>query len=391
MCSARFLSIIACPRSCLALTLVLFVLPWQGAPGAALVVPKAPEIDANAWILTDFDSGRVLAESGADERLEPASLTKIMTAFVVFSEMRAGNIALDDKVRVSKKAYKTPGSRMFIEIDSEVSVENLLHGMIIQSGNDSSVALAEFVAGDEQVFAALMNEYAKQLGMSGSNFENSTGLPGESHYTTGRDLATLARALIREFPDLYRWHALKQFEWNNIVQKNRNRLLWIDKSVDGIKTGHTSSAGFCLVASALREDMRLISVVLGAKSAGARTRQTSTLLNYGFRFFETHRLYAARKPVTSVRVWKGQRENLSVGLSRDLYVTVPRGQYKKLDADVEMEADIMAPVRAGETKGRVILKLGQETLAERPLIALEPVAQGSVWRRLTDNVKLLFR
>ncbi len=373
---------------CLIAGLVLASSPLVRA--ASALVPKAPDIDAKAWLLQDADSGHIVVESNADERLEPASLTKMMTAYAVFSELKEENIRLGDLVRISEKAWKTGGSRMFVEVGTQVSVENLLKGVIIQSGNDASVALAEFIAGDETAFAGLMNQYAERLGMTDTNYENSTGLPSPNHYSTGRDLARLASALIRDFPELYLWHSIRKFEFNDIEQFNRNKLLWHDDSVDGIKTGHTSSAGYCLVASARRGEMRLITVVLGSASERARAQQSQALLNYGFSFFETHRLYGANEPITDVRIWKGDAERLPIGVSHDLYVTVPRGQFTKLDASVEVDAEILAPVAVGERRGKVMLKLGEEMITERPLIALQTVGEGNVWRRLSDNVRLLF-
>ena len=352
---------------CTSALLLLFTIGCTySAMASTSLVPTSPDINARAWILQDFDSGRVISESNVDARLEPASLTKMLTAYVAFAEIREGNISLEDMVLVSEKAWKTTGSRMFIEVDKQVSVQDLLLGIIVQSGNDAAVALGEYIAGDETAFAGLMNQYAKQLGMVHSNFANSTGLPDDNHYTTAKDLVRLAVGLIRDFPILYQWHATRQFKFNNIEQPNRNKLLWRDESVDGIKTGYTASAGYCLVASAIREKMRLVSVVLGSQSEKTRTEQTQTLLNYGFRFFETHRLYGAGEQVTNIRVWKGEKEDLPLGLRRDLFITVPRGQYKSLDARVEIDVNIVAPVIRGETKGKVILKLGEKTLGEHP-------------------------
>ena len=374
-----------------AAVLVIAVFGEIATAGAATaLVPKSPELGARAWVLQDFDSGRVIAVSNPDIRLEPASLTKMLTVYVAFSELKDGNIGLEDRVLVSEKAWKTTGSRMFIEVDKQVSVEDLLMGVIVQSGNDAAVALAEYIAGDEAAFAGLMNQYAKRLGMTNSNFENSTGLPGDDHYTTAKDLARLSIALIRDFPTLYAWHAIRKLTFNDIEQPNRNKLLWRDESVDGIKTGYTSSAGYCLVASAKRDEMRLVSVVLGSQSEKSRAEQTQTLLNYGFRFYETHRLYGAGEKVAKVRIWKGEKEDLSIGLSRDLFVTLPRGQYKSLDAKLEIEANIVAPATRGESKGKVILKLGDESLGEYPLVVLESVAKGNLWRRFSDNIRLMF-
>lgn len=364
------------------------VLPIGAARAA--IVPDAPSIGARAYVLQDFDSGRVLAESNADERMEPASLTKIMTAYVVFEELKQGNIAMQDTVRVSEKAWRMGGSKMFVEVDTTVSIEDLLKGLIIQSGNDASVALAEFIAGDENAFADLMNQYAVRLGMTGSHFVNASGLPHSEHYTTARDTATLAAAMIRDFPELYKMHAEKKFEYNGIVQHNRNKLLWRDESVDGLKTGHTESAGYCLAASAERDGMRLISVVMGSESERNRSRESIALLSYGFRFFETHRLYGALEPLTEIRIWKGEIETLGIGLARDLYVTVPRGQYEKLNAKMEIDGKVVAPVMRGEARGNLEVTLGGERIARRPLVTLAPVAEGGLWRKLTDQVRMLF-
>jgi D-alanyl-D-alanine carboxypeptidase (penicillin-binding protein 5/6) len=356
-----------------------------------LLTPSPPVIDAGAHILVDYHSGRVLAESSADEPMEPASLTKLMTVYVVFSELKGDNIQLDDLVRVSEKAWRTPGSRMFVEVDKQVSVEELLKGVIIQSGNDASVALAEFVAGDEVAFAQLMNHYAQRLGMKNTHFVNATGLPDPDEYTTARDLALLARAIVRNFPKFYEWHSVRQYDYNGITQYNRNKLLWRDDSVDGLKTGYTSSAGYCLVASAKRDGMRLISVVLGSQSEKTRAQQSQTLLNYGFRFFETHRLYQAHESLTKVRVWEGIIPQVEVGLEDDLYITVPRGQYDQLNGNMQLEAAIKAPIEKGKTLGTALISLGEEQIAERPLVSLQTVAEGSLWQRLTDQVRLYFR
>ena len=366
------------------------VLALLSAGASAAILPDAPSVGARAFLLRDFDSGRVLAEANADERMEPASLTKMMTAYVVFEELKQGNIGMQDRVRVSEKAWRMGGSKMFIEVDTEVSIEDLLKGLIIQSGNDASVALAEYIAGDEGAFADLMNQYALRLGMSGSHFINASGLPHSEHYTTSRDMATLAAAMIRDFPELYKMHAEKEFTYNGIVQHNRNRLLWRDDSVDGLKTGHTESAGYCLVASAQRDGMRLISVIMGSDSERARTRESIALLSYGFRFFETHRLYGAMEPLTEIRIWKGEIEKLGIGLADDLYVTVPRGQYEKLNAKMEIDSKVIAPVTKGETRGKLEVTLGGEQIAQRPLVTLAPVAEGGLWRKVTDQVRMLF-
>jgi D-alanyl-D-alanine carboxypeptidase (penicillin-binding protein 5/6) len=357
---------------------------------AATLIPATPKIKAKGYLLMDFNSGRILAEKKSDQRMEPASLTKMLTSYVVSYELASGNIKLSDMVTVSEKAWRMQGSRMFIEAGKKVSVEDLLKGIIIQSGNDATVALAEYVAGSEDAFVSLMNQHAAELGMTDSHFMNSTGLPHKDHYTTPRDLAKLARALIRDFPEHYDWYSIKEFRYNNIKQYNRNRLLWRNKYVDGIKTGHTDSAGFCLVASALRDDMRLISVVLGTKSDEARSSESQKLLTYGFRFFETHRLYAANEPLTRAHIWKGAQEELPLGLTEDLYLTIPKGQYKKLDANMNLDARITAPAKKGTTYGTVNITLGDQEYAKRELVALTDIDKGSLFSNLVDEIKLLF-
>ncbi len=357
---------------------------------AASVVPATPKIKARGYLLIDYNSGRVLAEKKADTRMEPASLTKILASYVVAHELAQGNISLSDEITVSEKAWRMPGSRMFIEVGKKVSVEDLIKGVIIQSGNDATVALAEHVAGSEEAFVSLMNQHAATLGMADSHFVNSTGLPHEEHYTTPRDLARLARAMIRDFPKHYQWYSERQFTYNGIKQYNRNTLLARNKEVDGIKTGHTESAGYCLVASALRNDMRLISVVLGAKSKAARASESQKLLTFGFRFFETHRLYAANETLTTARIWKGEQEELPLGLANNLYVTIPKGQYKKLDASMKIDARITAPAKAGQSFGAVNINLGDQQYATRELVALKDIEKGGLFSNLVDEVKLLF-
>ena len=352
--------------------------------------PQPPEVDAGAHLLVDMHSERVLSEDSADERLEPASLTKMMTSYVVFSEMARGKFSLSDEVLVSEKAWRMKGSRMFIEVGTRVSVEDLLMGLIVQSGNDASVALAEFVAGDESTFADLMNRHARRLGMSRSHFTNASGLPEPDHYSTARDMARMASALIRDFPEFYPWNAVREYEYGGIKQRNRNTLLFRDDSVDGLKTGYTKAARYCLVASAKREGMRLIAVVMGAESSRARARIAPSLLNYGFRFYETRRVYASAEKVTDVRVWKGDARNLALGLEQNLYVTVPRGRYDEIDAKMEIAARLVAPVRAGEQQGVLHLALGDELSIERPLVALGDVAEGNLWQKVSDHVRLMF-
>ncbi len=357
---------------------------------AAPPVPAPPAVAGTGHLLIDMHSGRILAESNADARLEPASLTKIMTAYVVFRELKSGHIKMADQALISEKAWKTPGSRMFIEVNKKVAISDLLNGMVIQSGNDASVALAEHIAGSEETFAQMMNDHARRLGMPSSNFVNATGLPHPDHYTTPRDIAVVTAATIREFPELYKLYAVKEYTWNDINQSNRNALLWRDDSVDGVKTGHTESAGYCLVASAERDGMRLISVVMGTDSENARGQASQALLSYGFRFFETHRLYGASDALINARIWKGEQEQVSLGLESDLYVTIPRRQYNDLQARTEVNRLVEAPIAPGDILGKVIVDLGGEPITEVPLVALAEVPEGGIIRTAIDYVLMLF-
>lgn len=353
-------------------------------------IPAPPQIAATSYLLVDMNSGKILASRSPDASSEPASLTKIMTSYVVFEELEAGTITLDELVTVSEKAWRTEGSRTFVEVGTQVPVEILLKGMIIQSGNDATVALAEHTAGTEEAFAQIMNAYAEQLGMTNSNFVNSTGLPDPNHYTTTQDIAILSRAMIKNFPEYYAWYREKEFTYNGIRQHNRNNLLWRDPSIDGIKTGHTESAGYCLVASGKRGDMRLISVVMNSTSEASRASENQALLNYGFRFFETHHLYATSEPLADAKVWKGSVETVPAGLSRDLFVTIPRGRYNQLDASMDVLSSVIAPVEAGAALGKVRVMLGDEPMAEAPLVALEAVPQGNLWQRTRDHILMWF-
>ncbi len=359
------------------------------AEDAEITTPPAPTIAASAYMLMDFDSGKVLAENNADVKLAPASLTKIMSVYVVFREISNGHLHLGDLVTISQKAWQTPGSRMFVEVGNQIKVEDLLMGVIIQSGNDASVALAEHIAGDEITFADMMNQHAERLGMKNSHFEDSNGLPIENHYTTARDLAILTRALIKEFPEYYRWFSQKEFTFNNIVQHNRNQLLSRDETVDGVKTGFTDAAGYCLVASALRNNMRLISVVMGASSPNARANENQNLLNYGFRFFEAHKLYSGKTALSEARIWKGDSKNIPLGLAEDLYVTIPRRRYDDLKAAITIDKKITAPVKEGTKLGTVNVTLKDEQIVSKDLIALKSVEQGNIFRRLYDSAMQL--
>jgi D-alanyl-D-alanine carboxypeptidase (penicillin-binding protein 5/6) len=369
----------------------LFLLFNQTTLAAPAIVPAAPTIAAEAWLLIDYNSGRVLAEQNSQQRVEPASLTKMMTAYIVLYEMRNGSIGASDQVRVSEKAWRMKGSRMFIEVNNLVSVDELLKGMIIQSGNDATVALAEHVAGTEGAFVELMNQHARTMSMTGTHFTNSTGWPDPEHYTTPHDLAILSRALIRDFPEHYSWYRIKEYTYNSIRQFNRNRLLWLDDRVDGIKTGHTESAGYCLVASAQQDDMRLISVVLGTDSENARATASRKLLNYGFRFYETFLLHHAKEPLQNMRIWKGEQETLPLGLQNDLYITIPRGQRNKVKANMTLETMLVAPAKKGQAYGSVNIMLGDEELSQQPLVALEDVPEGGLWRQMVDTVLLMFQ
>jgi D-alanyl-D-alanine carboxypeptidase (penicillin-binding protein 5/6) len=357
---------------------------------AAPPVPAAPQIGAESYLLMDFNSGRVLVEHNADLRVEPASITKMMTAYVIFGELREGKIALEDTVNVSENAWRTGGSRMFIEPGMQLTVEDLLRGMVIQSGNDASVALAEHAAGTESAFASLMNHFAAQLGMDGTHFMNSTGLPDPEHYTTARDVAILSLATIRDFPDFYAWYSEKEFTFNGIRQHNRNTLLWRDPAIDGLKTGHTESAGYCLAASAKRDGMRLISAVMGSTSEASRASESQTLLNYGFRFFETVQLYQAGQELARARVWKGLVDEVELGIGEALFVTIPRGRYEDLEARVQMQPQLTAPLEQGAVVGQIAVTLDGESVAERDLLTLAPVEQAGFFGSSWDGLKLWF-
>ena len=366
----------------------LVVLAWSVPAGAQ--VPSAPEVGATSYVLMDFHSGEMLAEKEPDLRVEPASITKLMTSYVVFRELEDGTLSLDDMVLISEKAWRTGGSRMFVEVDTEVSVEDLLKGVIVQSGNDASVALAEHVAGSEEVFAQMMNAEAERLGMSNTSFRNATGLPAPEHYTTARDVSVLAGALIGDFPGYYQWYSQRQFTYNDITQPNRNRLLARDRSVDGLKTGHTEAAGYCLATSAVREGMRLISVVMGTASENARIAASQSLLNYGFRFFETFKLYSAGDVIASTPVWKGEREEMRLAIDDDVFVTVPRGRQDELAAETLIPARPIAPFSQGETFGTLEISFDGEPRIERNLIVLEALPQAGWWGRTTDGIGLWF-
>jgi len=357
---------------------------------AQVAAPSPPAINAKGYLLIDFNSGHVLASKNPDERLDPASITKLMTAYAVFRAIKSGQLSLEDEVLVSEKAWRTPGSRMFIEVGNRVPIELLLPGMIIQSGNDASVALAEHVAGTEASFAEIMNQLAAELGMTNTHYQNSTGLPAEDHYTSAADIATLASALINEFPDYYRWYSQKQFTYNGITQGNRNALLWRDETVDGMKTGYTESAGYCLVSSAERDGMRLIAVVLGTKSPAARANESQALLNFGFRFFETPLLWDKDEVIENVRVWKGTEEATSLVVTERIYATIPRGALEILETQTDIPAQIIAPVAAGRSLGTITATVSGETVATADLYSSKSIDEGSLAQIAWDEVLLWF-
>jgi len=357
---------------------------------AALPVPPAPQIDARAWLLIDANSGQALAQNAPDSRIEPASLTKLMTAYLSFAAIKEGRLSLEQTLTTSEKAWKTEGSRMFLDPRTPAKVDDLLKGMIVQSGNDACITLAEAIAGGEDSFAAMMNQQAKHLGMTGSHFVNATGLPHPDHYTTARDLARLASALIRDFPEFYKYYSIKEYSYGGITQPNRNRLLWTDPNVDGVKTGHTESAGYCLIASAKRDNRRLLSVVLGTNSDGARAAESQKLLNYGFQFFETVKLYNANQPVTTLRLYKGTSSELKAGFARDFYVTVPRGTAKQLRAQILTKQPMLAPVSKHQAVGTLRLSLDGKPVGDYTLSALEGVGVSGLIRRAWDSLMLMF-
>jgi len=353
-------------------------------------LPSGPELNAESYLLVDFHSGVELLAKNQDNRIEPASITKLMTAYVIYDELNKGNITLQDKVLISKKAWKMQGSRMFVEAGKQVPLKRILSGLIIQSGNDAAVALAEHIAGNEIAFVARMNEQAKKLGMNSTHFANATGWPAENHYTTARDIVTLTRSVIKEYPEHYKLYSVKEYSYNGIKQYNRNKLLWRDKTVDGVKTGHTQSAGYCLVASSQRNEMRLISVVLGAKDEKTRADYSQELLEYGFRFFETHKLYDGGSVLAETRIWKGTKNTVPAGILEDFYVTVQKGHYSSLKGLMEINGSIDAPVKRGDILGSAIIKDGDVIVHEVPLVALDVVDAGSFWSKVTDSVNKLF-
>jgi len=366
--------------------LAMFCPPTQALADA----PVSPSIAARAWLLMDAVSGQTLAAHSEHERAEPASLTKLMTAYLTFAALKARTLQLEQTVPISERAWRAEGSRMFLEPGKPVTVEELIQGMIVQSGNDACIALAEAIAGSEEAFVQLMNREAKRLGMSDTNFVNATGLPESKHYSSAYDLGLLAVALIRDFPGEYHYYSIRSFRYNNISQRNRNRLLWLDPNVDGVKTGHTRDAGYCLIASAKRGPRRMLSVVLGTASESVRARESQKLLNFGFQFYDSARLYEKRETVSTLPVWKGNQRTIRAGLTTDLTVSVPKGMADKVKADLISQQPLLAPVSAGQRVGTLRVTLESKPIGKYPVVALESVAVAGLLGRTWDTIRLWF-
>lgn len=364
--------------------------PMTLQPGA-MPIPAPPQFPIKSYVLMEFETGQVIAEQEPNLRVEPASITKIMAAYVIFEELRNGRVKLTDEVMISEKAWRTEGSRMFAKVGDKIPLEQLMLGMIVQSGNDSTVALAEHIAGTEEAFVAMMNAYLPKFGLTDTHFTNAPGLSDPNHYSTASDIARMARIIIREHPEFYKWYSIREYTWNNVKQYNRNQLLARDPSVDGMKTGHTENAGYCVVVSAKREDFRLISVVMGSASEATRTQQSQALLNFGFRFYETHELYAAKQVLKQPEIYKGADDVVKLGLDQALRVVIPRGHYEKLAASIEMPSLISAPIAQGQVLGHVRVKLEDKMLAERDLVALSAVEEGGFFTRMMDGIALWWR
>jgi len=376
-------------RSALFVYTLLLVVAGN-ALAQTVLIPAPPQIAGSSYVLMEPKSGHVIMENNSSERLPPASLTKMMTAYIVERELDEGRIAMGDMVPISVTAWQTGGSRTFVREGTSVSVEDLLRGVVIQSGNDASVALAEFVAGSEGAFVDIMNQQAELLGMTNTNFENATGLPSPNHYSTAQDMALLAQATINDYPETYPIYAEKQFTFNNIRQPNRNSLLWRDSSVDGLKTGHTEEAGYCLVASAERDNTRFIAVVMGARSAESRSQEVQKMLNYGFRYYQSERLFSAGQELIQSPVWGGTANTLSVGVREDVYVTISRGARNQLESVIDLDSVVKAPVSAGDELGRIKVSFEGEVLVDQPVLALVDVPEGGFFKRIWDAVKLFF-
>lgn len=356
----------------------------------AAIIPAAPAIGASGYVLMDANSAKIIVEKNADERLPPASLTKLMTAYIVESEIMAGRIALSDKTTISEKAWSWGGSKMFVEVNTQVTIEDLLRGLIVQSGNDAAIALAEHVAGSEEAFAGMMNQYAAALGMVNTNYVNASGWPAPDHYSTARDLAILAQKIVTDHAEFYHMYAEREFTYNKITQSNRNSLLWRAPNVDGLKTGHTQEAGYCLVASATEDGMRLVSVVMGAASESSREQESLKLLSYGFRYFTTRTLYSAAAPLNTSRVWAGMTDTIDLGLDSDAIVTYPKGEDNQLKAQLNIQPVIKAPIKMGDMLGTMTVTLEGEVVLERQLVALADVPEAGFFKRIWDSILLFF-
>jgi D-alanyl-D-alanine carboxypeptidase (penicillin-binding protein 5/6) len=375
-------------RTLQSLFLALILLPTLAL---AQQLPPPPALIAKSWLLIETGSGQVLASQAPDERLEPASLTKLMTAYLTFAALKQGAIRTEQTIPVSEKAWKAQGSRMFIQVNTQVSIEDLIKGMIVQSGNDACVALSEAIAGSEENFALMMNREAQRLGMKATSFRNSTGLPDAQHFTTARDLATLTTALIRDFPEDYaKYYSIKEFRYNKITQPNRNRLLWLDPTVDGVKTGHTDAAGYCLISSAKRGPRRLLSVLLGASSDAVRAQESLKLLNYGFQFYDAVQLYAKDQAVSSLKVWKGSEKTVKAGFASDFILAVPKGMAPRVKAELLSRQPLVAPVSAGQVVGTLKVSVDDKPFGEYPVVALEAVPVAGIFGRMIDSVRLWF-
>lgn len=368
--------------------LFLLTLGFSTFTFAASLIPAPPQLAATGYLLIDADTGKIIVEHNADEQLPPASLTKMMTSYVIASELEQGNMAKNDRVRISEKAWRKGGSKMFVEVNTEVPLIDLLRGVIVQSGNDASIALAEHAAGSEDAFADIMNQQALLLGMQQSHFKNATGWPAEGHVTTARDLSKLARALINDHPEHYAIYSEKYFTYNEIKQPNRNRLLWRDDNIDGIKTGHTDEAGFCLVSSAKKNNMRLISVVMGTTSETARANESQKLLAFGFRYYESLKLYDNQPILKTQRVWGGNIETVDIGLTNALHLTIPRNSKKQLQAQIEVEKVLKAPITKGQVLGHVVISLEGETLMRTAVVAQQAIDEAGLMARIADEIEL---
>ena len=371
-------------------TVIGFTCSFESVQAESVIIPKPPVLNATAYVLMDAASGEILVQKNADKQLPPASMTKMMTSYLATHELALGNLNEQDQVPVSVKAWKMGGSKMFIREGRDVALIDLIKGVIIQSGNDASIAVSEYVAGSEDAFVDLMNRHAQRMGMVNTQFQNATGWPAKNHFSSAHDMAVLARAIVNDHPEYYSLYKEKYFEFNKIRQPNRNKLLWRDPSVDGLKTGHTEEAGFCLTASAERNGMRLIAVVMGTKSENARATETQKLLTYGFRYFETHRLYEAAASIKTLPVWYGEETQFDVGLNEDLYITIARGAKEQLQVETLTNEFIEAPLKTGESQGSLTIRLDDKVLAERPLVALTNVTEAGFFSRLWDGIKLFF-